>query len=176
MKASSGKLLQWTLLGAAAIALLIWILNLMWGHPHGMHGGFQPAHSGFGQHGLEGRGVMRGYMDRGGFDKSGSDLAYSLFFKIAFILFGLLLWRIGKNALKWFGVVLFVIGLFTLMPFFLAAAVTAAIGYIIYRIHRSNRMQPLAIEPVTPVIHTTAIVGERDIIDEWEQSIHKEEK
>ncbi|MCM3782658.1 hypothetical protein M3231_06715 [Neobacillus mesonae] len=182
MKTANGKKLKWFLLGLTAAVMIIWILHMLFAEAHGVQNNIQSIRSfkqiEFGHHGFEGRGPMKEYavLNGGQSNISGDEIAV-LFFKIAFILFGLILWNFGKNSLKWFGAVIFVIGVFALLPFLLALAVTAIMGYFIYRIHRNERRQKIAIEPVTPYKRTTIDVSQDlDMLDEWERKISKEEK
>lgn len=176
MKRIKGKSLKWVLLGLAGAGALIFLAHMLWWNFHGMHSPYEPVRGGFKpgafrQHGM----MMRGYPGAGyDTEASGNTFAF-LLFKIAFLLIGALLWRIGRNALKWFGAVLFFIGIFTLLPVILAVPVTAFIGYITYRVYRSSRPETVMVEPVSTV-YRTEVHSNPDMLDEWERNLKKEEE
>ncbi|WP_138493649.1 hypothetical protein [Paenibacillus pinistramenti] len=181
MKRTNDKSFKGLLIGLAAAVVIIVLGCMFWGNSQSMHHVSQPVQNGFGKHGFAqrgffGQGSMMMMDGRSSLQSEASSSNWALvLIKIAFILTGLILWSCAKKTLKWFGAAVFVIGLFTLMPFWLAAAATALIAYILYRIYRNNQVLPVQIESVSRV-DRMPIGSEADLLDEWERSITKEDK
>lgn len=97
-------------------------------------------------------------------------------FKIALALAGLAIWKLSKEKLgKLVGGMIFSFASFILLPAILGIPFLLVMGYLGYKAFYQEEEQP--IQPLR--ISDSAIVSQfkkRDFLDEWEQSVRKEEQ
>jgi uncharacterized membrane protein len=160
------KALKWTIIVAPIIVLAIVIVSIptMTVQAQGFHG-----MRGGGGHGFHERGMM--------VNQSFFLLPFliGVLAKVGLVIAGWMLWVRGKsNGTKLAGGILLAIGFLTLLPTILAIPLLILLGYLLYKgaVKKETNVQELMTGDDLVVPSYT----HRDLLDEWENKVRREEK
>lgn len=128
-----------------------------------------------------GRGMRGGgHMGHGGYHANAGmfmiPFIFAMVAKVAFLITGLLVWlRAKSQSWKMAGAIMVALGLFAVLPTVIALPLVLVLAYFAYK--STNNNERLHVEELVTVQDLTVpAYTNRDLLDEWEEKIRREDK